>query len=55
MRSEYITKYIKNNIRRFEIKLSKKTENDIIAHLQAQPNVNQYIKELIIKDIKKGG
>lgn len=53
--SGYITKYIKNNVRRFELKLSKKNDAELIEHLQKQPNTNKYLKELILKDIKKGG
>ena len=54
MNSEYITKYIKQNVRRFEIKLSKKNDADLIEWLESQGNVNQYIKNLIIKDKKSG-
>lgn len=53
--SGYVTKYIKNNIRRFELKLSKKNDAEIIKHLESKPNTNKYLKELILEDIKKGG
>lgn len=51
--SKYITNYIKNNVRRFEIKLSKKTEKEIIIWLENKENINEYIKSLIIKDKKE--
>lgn len=54
-KSEYITKYIKDNLRRFEIKLNKNTDADLIAWLNRQKPVNQYIKNLIEQDKKKSG
>lgn len=55
MKSEYIVQYTKTNIRRFEIKLSKKYDKEVIDWLESQPNVNQYIKNLVSKDMKKSG
>lgn len=54
MNSSYITKYIKENIRRFEFKMSKKTDKELIEWLEAQPNKNEYIKSLILADKKRG-
>lgn len=54
MNSDYITKYIKTNIRRFEIKLSKKYDAELIDWLESKENITDYIKNLIIND-KKGG
>jgi len=53
-RVEYLVNYTKNNIKRFELKLSRKNDAAIIEHLSKKPNVNQYLKQLIEKDIKKG-
>lgn len=53
-RVKYITNYIKTHSRRFELKLSKEKDVEIIAHLENQSNVNQYIKQLIVEDMKKG-
>ncbi len=50
--SKYITKYTKDHIRRFEIKLSKKYDADVIDWLESKQNINQYIKQLILKDKK---
>ena len=54
-KSAYITKYIKANLRRFEIKLNKNTDADLIAWLEGKKPLNQYIKNLIEQDKKKSG
>ena len=41
-----------NLYKRFEIKVRKDTETDIIEHLSSKPSVQAYIKELIRKDIE---
>lgn len=46
-KSAYITKYTKENIKRIEIKLSKKYDKDIIDILNNVDNVSSYIKDLI--------
>ena len=51
-RTNYLVSYVKKNIRRFEIRLSKKNDAEIIAWLESQPNVTDYIKTLIVKDQK---
>lgn len=51
--SEYNTKFIKENYRRFEIKLKLEEEADIIAYLEGVANRNEYIKNLILKDIEE--
>jgi hypothetical protein len=47
-------KWDKENIRRFVLKVAKNTEKDILEKLEAQDNVNGYIKSLIRADINKG-
>lgn len=54
MKNEYLTNYIKTNIRRFEIKLSKIYDPDIIKWLESQKNLTEYIKNLVIEDMKRG-
>lgn len=44
-------KYIKNHTRRFTIQLSNERDADMIAHLEAQPNVTQYVKSLVAADM----
>lgn len=45
-------KYNKNNIKQIKMNLNKKTDADIINHLDQKDNVQGYIKELIRKDIE---
>ncbi len=52
-RVDYLVNYTKNNIKRVELKLSKKNDAEIIEHLAKKPNVNSYLKQLIENDIKK--
>ena len=39
--------------RQFCLRLNKETEDDIIAHLEAQPSMQGYLKRLIREDIKR--
>jgi len=48
--SEYNTKYIKENKKRYEIKFNNKKEIDLINILDSKENYTQYIKNLIMKD-----
>ena len=50
-----VAKYDKANTKAFALKLNTKTDADIIAHLTKQESVQGYIKELIRKDIERGG
>lgn len=55
MKKEYeaIEKYQKENIRRFVLKLNKKTDADLIKHLDKKKNRQGYLKELIKNDMEK--
>lgn len=44
-------RYDRANTRQVSIKLNKTTDSAILAHLAAQPNVQGYIKRLIIEDM----
>lgn len=46
------TKYIKDHTRQYVIRCNKKTDADLIAKLDAQDNITQYIKDLIRGDIE---
>lgn len=48
-----VAKYIKEHMRRFTIQLNRKTDADMIAHLESVGNVTGYIKGLIAEDMKK--
>ena len=43
----------KENTRSFRLKVMRTTEADILARLEAQPNVSGYIKRLIREDIER--
>ncbi len=45
----------KENLRRFALKLNRKTEADVIEHLEKQSNIRQYLIDIIRQDIKKEG
>lgn len=48
-------KYIKERIRRFVLNVNRNTEEDLLKHLEAQENVQKYLRELIRADMKKQG
>ena len=52
-RNQYDAKYKKEHYKRFEIKVKIEEEADIIAHLEGITNRNEYIKNLIQKDIEE--
>lgn len=45
-------KYNQNNVKQIKLNLNLKTDADIIKALEAVPNKQGYIKELIRKDLK---
>ena len=51
--AEYIADFNKKNYRHYHIKVNLK-EEEIIEHLEKQPNKNKYIIDLVKKDIKNG-
>lgn len=48
-----IKKYDRVNTRQIILKLNKKTDKDILKHLDSLPNKQGYIKELIREDMKE--
>ena len=48
-------KYDKAHTVQFKVKFNKETDADVIKHLQAQPNKQNYIRQLIIADMEKSG
>lgn len=46
--------YDRENTRRINLKLNKKTDAEIINHLEQQKNIQGYLKELIRQDMKAG-
>lgn len=50
-----VARYDAANTRRIYIKLNKRTDAEILQHLDSQDNIQGYIKELIRQDMKKRG
>lgn len=48
-------RYDRENTRQIKIKLNRKTDADILSKLEAEPNVQGYIKRLVREDIQRGG
>jgi len=48
-------RYNEKNVIQVKFGFNKKTDSDIIEHLQKKENKQKYIKELVRSDIKKGG
>lgn len=46
-------KYDKENTRQLHVKLNRKTDADIIEHIEKQTNLQSYVKALIRADIEK--
>ena len=53
-RTEYMVNYVRKNICRFELRLNKNRDSELIEYLNSQPSVNGYLKKLIENDLKKG-
>lgn len=52
-RAQYELDYQKKNLRQFRLALNRMTEQDVIDHLEQQPNIRQYIIGLIKSDMAK--
>ena len=50
---EYDMKYAAKSIRQFNLKLNRNTDSDMVAYLEAQPNIQGYIKGLVETDMKE--
>lgn len=48
-------RYDKENTKRVKFKLNFKTDADILAKLEAEPNIQGYLKRLIREDIARNG
>lgn len=51
--SEQIQKRRANRRRDYKLSFSYKSDADVIDHLDKQENVNEYIRGLVVEDIKK--
>ena len=50
---DYQISYYKENYRSFNIRFSRKNDQEIISYLESQDNLAGYIRELVTKDIEK--
>lgn len=50
--SSPVARYVAKTYKRVTIKLRKDRDLEIINHLESVKNINQYIKDLITKDIE---
>lgn len=50
--SSPVARYVAKTYKRVTIKLRKDRDLEIINHLKSVKNINQYIKDLITKDIE---
>lgn len=50
----YIRQYVRQNITRVSVILSRKHDQDLIQHLEKKENKSDYIKQLIRRDISEG-
>ena len=54
MNNEYQAQYQKENLRQIRLKINRKTEPELLAWVEKQGNIQGYIKQLIMDDMKKG-
>lgn len=54
-RTDAQRRYDRKNLKGFSIMVNRKTEADLLAHLEAQPCKGSYIKGLIRKDMEAAG
>jgi len=54
-KAAYNLQYNKDHITQIKFSFNNVHDLDILEHLQKQPNKQAYIKNLVRKDIKKGG
>ena len=50
---EYDMKYAAKSIRQFNLKLNRNTDADMIAFLEAKPNIQGYMKSLVQADMEQ--
>lgn len=50
---QYISEYKKKNLRKILLEFRKDTEADLIEFLDSKPSKNDYIRQLIRKDMQK--
>lgn len=51
-KQDYDNKYVKEHYKPYYLRLSFEKEAEIINHLDRQQNKNEYLKQLIVNDMK---
>lgn len=51
-RKAYIIDYNKETYKQFKFNVNRNTESDLIEYIETLPNKNQYIKDLIRRDME---
>lgn len=51
--NKYIAGWVKENQRRFNIAFNANSDADLIRFLESMPNKSDYIRKLILADIRK--
>ena len=54
-KQEYLNRYTKEHYKHYTIRIHLEKEAEIINHLDQMPNKTDYIKNLIIADMKNQG
>ena len=49
--TEYMANYEKENLRQIRLKINRKTEQELLAWIEKQENIQGYIKRLILEDM----
>jgi precorrin-6B methylase 2 len=52
-RTKQTIEYIKKNVRQFSFKVSKIYEPEVVQYLESQPNINEYLMQLVKADMEK--
>ena len=50
---EYLNQYEKENIRQIRLKINRKTEPELLEWIEKHGNIQGYIKQLIMEDMKR--
>ena len=51
--TEYLAQYEKENLRQIRLKINRKTEPELLEWIEKKPNIQGYIKILILEDMER--
>ncbi len=52
-KTKYSAEYNKHNLKRYEMKVNKKLEIELYDFMEKIPNKSEYLKQLVLLDMKK--